>query len=253
MARELDRLATPFTSPRGHWHVTCRDLTTNELQACRRAMETVTSNNPYLLRGFYEYYSAHELVVGSGLSGGRVMETSNGSDTVIDRTFNLLTAGPAYLGGLLVHELVHTRHTGAGPQGLSDYLEGDAYGVEWAIVHRFGDSGRAARIADMYNAGGIFGAYPSEIQTGRTRFDKAQIFITAMMDICDNGRIANAAVQAQMAGTNNHPLAGISRVQAQRLVTEFVKVGDSASPQLADLIAWITPTTATSLKRAYGI
>jgi hypothetical protein len=60
-------------------------------------------------------------------------------------------------------------------------------------------------------------------------------------------------VQAQIAGTNNHPLAGISRVQAQRLVTEFVKVGESASPQLNDIIAWITPTTATSMKRAYGI
>jgi hypothetical protein len=122
-----------------------------------------------------------------------------------------------------------------------------------AIAHRFGDNGRAAQIADMYNTGGIFGTYPSQVQTGRTRFDKAQIFITAMMDICDNGRIANAAVQAQIAGTNNHPLAGISRVQAQRLVTHFVKVGESASPQLNDIIAWITPTTAASLKHAYGI
>lgn len=216
-----------------------RHLSYDELRFCEAALQHVTSNNPYLLRAYFGYYSSHCLVrVGGQLTGGRAMETSHNSDTYISSTLNMATASRAYLGGLLIHELAHTIGPAGSAMGAADAVETDAYGIEWAINDRFGDPVRAAAILETCREGGIFTNSFARRPACLARFHGIRAFMKAMMDICDNGRVTLPRLANDIVNTTNNPLVGLGRIDAQRLVTELAQEGRRApSNRLQDLIS----------------
>jgi hypothetical protein len=248
MQNELGHVSAAFVEQqdsRYHWHfppwLRARDLSAAEIQAVRNAISHVTQNNPYLARAYYEYYSRHHLYVGGGpLGGGRLMQTTGDSDTEISSTFNICACGRAELGGLLMHELVHTRHSGGSVSGSGDFVEGDAYGVEYAIADRFGAVTRAIAVSRLIEAGGVLGHNTLQLNVGRDRFRLARIFMRLMIDICDNGAISPPVLRAQVVSSINHPLQGIRRTDAQQLVVEFITSGEgSPGGRLNNVLEWI--------------
>ena len=216
-----------------------RHLSYDELRFCEAALQHVTSNNPYLLRAYFGYYSSHCLVrVGGQLTAGRAMETSHNSDTYISYNLNMATASRAYLGGLLIHELAHTIGPAGSALGGADDVETDAYGIEWAINDRFGDPVRAAAILENCREGGAFTTSFARRPALVARFHGVRAFMKVMMDICDNGRVTLPRLANDILNTTNNPLVGLGRIDAQLLVTEFAQEGRrNPSSRLQDLIS----------------
>ncbi|MCK5545285.1 MAG: DUF4157 domain-containing protein [Desulfobulbaceae bacterium] len=129
------------------------NLSREEIERIHLAIELVTQDNPELAVAFYTYYTKHNVKImwsfelDDARKRGEFASTMPGGDTVWDPQYLQYSFSLKTLGGLLIHELVHTGQV-ASP--LKFRQEALAYGIELFFAKRNSDRSRLGEIVNIY-------------------------------------------------------------------------------------------------------
>jgi hypothetical protein len=126
-----------------------KEFNYSEIQEIEHGLYEVAGENMPLWTEYYSIYSSASLLKAVGqkeahMKGlGRAGDTK-GSDTWIRPDYLNCSHTWKEVGAILVHEFVHLRHTGGFAGGEAS--EGEAYGVDYFLAERFGDTRRASSV-----------------------------------------------------------------------------------------------------------
>ncbi|TCL62856.1 uncharacterized protein DUF4157 [Mariniflexile fucanivorans] len=210
-------------------------LSTLELDKIVDSMNVVTTGNLNLEIAFYDYYSNHDIIKDDAITGSHYATTLPNSDTRINPDIVEPSFSNARLGGLLLHEYVHTRHN-TNVMGMGDYQEGGAYAVELFFAEKNSDTERISAIISLVTTRGtltIASLHAGLLDDFRSTYST----LKALYEIIDTGS------SPQSTG----PLTTLSVDAARILSTELINTNtDSRSTELNELITWIRSNIMTS-------
>ncbi len=191
---------------------------------------TVSGDNLPLWTEYYSSYSSASLEKAVGKKAldmkalGRAGDTG-GSTTWIRPEYLVAPHTKAELGAILIHEMVHLRH----PRGFAggEEYEGEAYGVDYFLAERCGDTQRAAAV---YNA---TAAKPTgDVDKFQREFKRSYGIMKIFYEIIDGIPSSAPALIA------SNPLTPDA---AKELVKEFIKsgVGILSNQKFTNIVQWV--------------
>lgn len=211
-------------------------LSSAEITKIESAISTTASNIDLEIT-FFDYYSNHEIIKDSSITGSELALTKPNDDTKV----NPSVLAPSYpnnsLGSLLLHELTHTRHD-TNFMGTRDYQEGEAYAVEYFFAERTGDTARTATILSLVGTPGTL-SVPAIHPALLLYFRKTYASLKILYEVIDTG-------------TTSHPSsplatpAAATRERARALATELISVSEtSRSADLVGIVRWAQANQST--------
>jgi hypothetical protein len=215
---------------RGNFRKENKHLGDAKLDKIDAALAIATKGNVNLLIAYYDYYSNHELLEELPENSKYLGLTKPDDDTklrkgILDPGFSVST-----LGSTLIHEFLHTRHE-KNWMGSRDYQEGEAYGVEYVIAKRAGDTDRMKAIEQvMYDPTQL--AIPAQVKALIQNFKIAFATATVLYEVIDT-RTSTRGIPAL---SQPSPL---TVEEARAMVTQYIS-SRSRSSRLTDLVTWIT-------------